>query len=42
MSDQKLAETIIARAMQTDLPVTVLIALLRAVFPGRRVVTRLG
>lgn len=42
MSDSQLANIIIARAMHTDLPVTVLIALLRAVFPGRCVVARLG
>jgi hypothetical protein len=42
MSDKQLAESIIRKAMQSDVPVTVLIALLRAVFPGRRIVTRLG
>lgn len=42
MSDKQLAEAIIKRAMDTNVPVTILIALLHAVFPGRRVVTRLG
>lgn len=42
MSDKHLAEEIIRRAMDSNVPVTILIAVLNAVFPGRRVVTRLG
>lgn len=42
MSDKQLAEAIINRAMHSNVPVTILIAVLRAVFPGYRVVNRLG
>lgn len=42
MTDKQLAESIIKRAMDCNVPVTVLVAILWAVFPDHRVVTRLG